>query len=303
MRTPLPRLCLSLCALVVAVGCRTSGETQEPHASDPAAPQAHAGDRTAQREPSTDAWTGALSEDEFKALHDLSDRETPPEHGTWIDLDGARAYLSLPPGATAPVPGVIVIHEWWGLNRHIVHWTDRLAAEGYAALAVDLYLGQVAEDRDTAMALVGAVDRDVALDTLLRAHRFLVEDERVRAPRTASIGWCFGGGWSLELALAEPELDACVVYYGKLVTDPARLASLQADLFGVFGTRDGSIPPDAVADFAEALKTADKPHTIRNFDAEHAFANPSSQRYDEDAAAAAWAQVRAFLAEALQVPR
>jgi carboxymethylenebutenolidase len=297
MLTPRTLLTL-LAALPVTVAC---GTTDDARATDAGRATADAaGTRDAAEEPPTAGWTGALSEEEFKALHELSDRETPPELGTWIDLDGVRAYLSLPPGASAPVPGVIVIHEWWGLNQHIVHWTDRLAAEGYAALAVDLYLGQVARDRDQAMALVSAVDRDVALDTLQRAHRFLVEDERVRAPRTGSIGWCFGGGWSLELALAQPELDACVIYYGKLVTDPERLARLQAELFGVFGTRDGSIPPDSVADFAEALKTADKPHTVRNFEADHAFANPSSQRYDEDAAAAAWAEVRAFLAQTLE---
>jgi carboxymethylenebutenolidase len=256
---------------------------------------------TRERTPADDpGWTGALTEEEFKALHEHADRPAPPSKGETIALGDSRAYLSLPEDPQGPLPGVILIHEWWGLNENIEHWADRLAADGYAALAVDLYGGKTATDPDEAMALVRAVDEVAALGTLRAAHRFLVQDPRIAARRTGSIGWCFGGAWSLRLALAEPELDACVIYYGRLVNDPERLAQMNAELLGIFGSRDTSIPPDAVADFGEALTQAGRSHTIRVYDADHAFANPSSARYDEDAASAAWEEARAFLARTLK---
>ena len=92
--------------------------------------------------------TGSISEEQFMALHDLTTEKAPAPKGEMIDLAGGRAYLSLPEKAQAPLPGIVVIHEWWGLNDHIKHWADRLAAEGYAALAVDLYGGKVATESE-----------------------------------------------------------------------------------------------------------------------------------------------------------
>jgi carboxymethylenebutenolidase len=219
----------------------------------------------------------------------------PALKGKEVTVGGAKAYLSLPDNAKAPLPGIVVIHEWWGLNDHVRHWTDRLAAEGYAALAVDLYGGVVATTPDEAMAAIKKVDDAEALKIMRAGHKFLVEDSRVRATRTASIGWCFGGRKSLELALGEPELDACVMYYGNPITEVAQLAPLKAELLGVFGSRDKSIPPEKVAAFRDALKEAGKTFDIREYDAEHAFANPSNPRYDEVNAGKAWEVTRAFL--------
>jgi len=244
----------------------------------------------------------AISEEEFKALHKPPTNIAPPRHGEMIEIDGTRAYLSLPPGAKAPIPGVIVIHEWWGLNANIMYWADRIAAEGYAAIAVDLYGGVVATDTDTAYSAMNVVDPARAVQTMLAAEEFLRTYPRILAPRTASIGWCFGGSQSLQLALASPELDAAVVYYGNPIVDPAKLTPMRAELLGIFGTRDRSIPPEKVAAFEKALATAHKTATIRSFDAEHAFANPSSARYDEGAAAEAWTIVRAFLKSKLTAP-
>jgi carboxymethylenebutenolidase len=243
--------------------------------------------------------TGALSEEEFKALHQLTDKERPAPKGTMIDLAGARAYLTVPEGKP-PFPGVVVIHEWWGLNRHIQHWADRLAADGCAALAVDLYEGKVAENPDDAMKYMKAVDAAKAQAILKRAHAFLKEDSRAKATKRACIGWCFGGGWSLRQAIATPDLDAAVVYYGQPVVDPAELKAIRAPLLGVFANRDTSIPTARVDEFERALTAAGVKHRILRYDAEHAFANPSSGRYDEKAAAAAWAEVRTFLAERLK---
>jgi carboxymethylenebutenolidase len=240
--------------------------------------------------------TGAVDEEQFKAMHDLKTEKAPPALGAMIDLPGGQAYLSLPPGAKAPLPALVVIHEWWGLNDNIKHWTDRLAAEGYAALAVDLYGGKVATTPDSAMAFMKAVDDQRALAIMRAAHDYLKTNTRIRAARTGSIGWCFGGGMSLKLALAEPELDAAVIYYGRLVTDPKELAAIKAAVLGVFGNKDESIPPAVVNDFDAALTAAKVPYEIRRYDANHAFANPSAASYDHKNAGAAWSEVKKFLA-------
>lgn len=239
--------------------------------------------------------TGAVTEEEFQKLHTLKREQAPPPRGEMVEVAGARAYLSLPEGAQGPLPAVLVIHEWWGLNEHIQHWTDRLAAEGYAALAVDLYGGEVATTPEEAMALLKQVDPARALEVLKAGLAFLEEDARVRAPRTGVIGWCFGGSWSLRTAMAVPELDAAVLYYGNPVTDPEQLASIRAPLLAVFGTKDPSIPESTVDAFEQALAEAGVTSRVLRFEAEHAFANPSAQYYDARAAAAAWQQVRAFL--------
>ncbi len=216
-------------------------------------------------------------------------------------MGGARAYLSLPEGARKPMPGVLVIHEWWGLNEHIMHWADRLAAQGYAALAVDLYGGKVATTPQEAMATMKTVDPKRSVEILRAAHQFLMTDSRVQSTRTGVIGWCFGGAWSLRSGMAIPELNAVVMYYGRPVTDVQELKSIKAPVLGIFGTKDESIPNDVVEEFDEALSDAGVAHRIQKYDAPHAFANPSApDRYNPEAAAAAWEQVRGFLAEHLK---
>jgi carboxymethylenebutenolidase len=241
-----------------------------------------------------------LSEEEFKKLHQLRSDAAPPLHGKMIDLATSRAYLSLPERASAPLPGVVVVHEWWGLNEHVKHWSDRLANDGYAALAVDLYGGTVAQNPDDAMKAMKAVHEDKARAILLDAYGFLKRDPRIRAPKRGVIGWCFGGKWSLELALAAPDLDAAVVYYGHVTTDAKELSALHAPLFAVFGNRDKGIPPSMVDAFEKALTENKARFTIKRYDAEHAFANPSNPRYDEKSAGDAWRNVRAFLARELR---
>lgn len=286
------------CLLAVTVAALLPA-CSAPPAVAPQAPAnaASAGSAPGPSEPGPGGgYTGLLSEEAFKAIHELKAERAPAPRGQDIQIEGGRAYLSLPPGAKPPMPGVVVIHEWWGLNEHIRHWTDRLAEDGYAAVAVDLYGGKVATTPDEAMAAMKAVDSGAALKALRAAHRFLETDPRVAAPRTASIGWCFGGAWSLQLAIHEPALDAAVVYYGRLVTDPAELKAIQAPLLGVFGNRDEGIPPKVVDEFDRALHEAGVPHSILRYDADHAFANPSGKRYDGKAAEDAWKHVRSFLA-------
>jgi len=292
-------------ALALLVACK-----DDPPSPVTTAGPAHVGPSAATTTPAPSASTAApppamsdvpVDEAGFKALHQLKADQAPPPRGEMLNLsDGSRAYLSLPEGQ-APFPALVVIHEWWGLNGHIKHWSDRLANSGYAAIAVDLYGGKVADNPDDAMAYMKTVDGAAAKKTLLAAYELLGNDPRVKANKRGSIGWCFGGKWSLELALAAPELDAAVVYYGHVETNAERLADLQAPLLAIFGTRDEALDPSFVEKFSFGLEQAgDKSFEVVSFDGAHAFANPSGERYEEESAAKAWAKVQAFLGQQLR---
>ena len=206
-------------------------------------------------------------------------------------------FLAMPSDAAEPLPGLIVIHEWWGLNDNIKAMTRRLAGEGYVALAVDLYGGATATTPEKAQALMTAVltEPDMARANLRQAYEYL--DKYALAPRVGSIGWCLGGGWSLQTALMLPrDLDAAVVYYGEITTDPAKLEPLEVPLLGLFGEQDASIPVRDVQLFRNALSQLGKNAEVLIFKgADHAFANPSGGNYQPEAATEAWEKTVAFL--------
>ncbi len=239
-----------------------------------------------------------MDEQAFAALHDLKREKPPAPTGAMVKVGDQQHYLALPKTGKAPFPAMVLIHEWYGLNDHVKHWADRMAGDGYATLAVDLYGGKVATTSQEASALT-KVDPERTIAVLRAAFAFLGTDPRIQAQKRGCMGWCFGGAWSLQLAIAEPKLDACVLYYGRLVDDPAKLAQIQAPVLGVFGTRDKSIPQERIDAFAAAMAKLEKPARVLRYDAEHAFANPSGARYDQKHAAAAWTEVRAFLRERL----
>lgn len=218
-----------------------------------------------------------------------------------LGRDQIRGFLAYPESGASKV-GVIVIQEWWGLNDNIRVMAGRLAAEGYIALAVDLYEGEVAQDRDTAMKLMSrAMDHADRLDDNLRQARAYLEELGV--DRVGVVGWCFGGGWSLRTALLLGErIDAAIVYYGRLVTDREELARLSAPLLGHFGSEDRGIPVTEVRQFEAALQELNKPAEIHLYEgANHAFANPSGTRYDEIAAELAWGRTLEFFASHLKM--
>lgn len=219
--------------------------------------------------------------------------------GAWIEQDGLRAYLARP--ADAPRAGLIVIHEWWGLNENIREMSNRLAAAGYLALAVDLYDGEAAADPARARELMSAaMDDPERIDAQLEAAFHWLHDEGGVA-RVGTIGWCFGGALSLRTAMMLPEeLDAAVIYYGRVVTEPARLAPLMMPILGIFGGQDRGIPVESVLEFEAILQTLGKTADIVIYDdADHAFANPSGTRYEPEAAEDAWRRTLEFLAEHL----
>jgi len=218
-----------------------------------------------------------------------------------VTYGGTKGFLARPAGAQGGLPGMIVIHEWWGLNDNIRAMARRLAGEGYVALAVDLYGGKVASAPEEARELTGAVrdDPEAAEANLREAHAFLKQHG---ATKIGTIGWCFGGGWSLKTGLIlAGQVDATVVYYGRLVTDPEELKAVQAPVLGIFGSEDQGIPVETVREFEKAMKELGKDVRVHVYEgADHAFANPSGTRYNAEAAEDAWAKTLAFLAETLK---
>jgi carboxymethylenebutenolidase len=206
-------------------------------------------------------------------------------------------FLAMPRDATEPLPGIIVIHEWWGLNENIKAMTRRLAGEGYVALAVDLYGGAVADTPNAAQELMTTVLNapGAARENLRQAYEYL--EKYAMAPRIASVGWCLGGGWSLQAALMLPDkLDAAVIYYGAVVLDPKELQVLQMPLLGLFAERDQTIPVADVDAFRATLEQLGKRATIVVYPGvEHAFANASGGAYDDRAANDAWLKTLDFL--------
>lgn len=192
---------------------------------------------------------------------------------------------------------LFVIHEWWGLNDYIKQEVARFAKElpGVNVLAVDLYDGAVAATPDAAGKLMQAVQPERATAILTGARTYAGANARI-----GSVGWCFGGGWSLQTALLTgPQAAGCVVYYGMPETDPAKLAKLQTPVLGIFATQDQWISLKVVAAFEADMKKAKKPLTVKNYDADHAFANPSNPKHNAAFADDAHALAVAFLKKEL----
>jgi carboxymethylenebutenolidase len=206
------------------------------------------------------------------------------------------------PAGKGPFPALIVIHEWWGLNDWVKEQASKLADHGYVALAVDLYRGKVATTPDLAHELMRGVPEDRAKRDLGAAFDYLAAQPNVKKDRIGSIGWCMGGGYSLDVALLEPTLAAAVINYGHLATDPAELKKINAPILGSFGGKDQGIPPEDVKKFGEALDKLGKKVEIKIYpDAGHAFENPNNkQGYRPDDAADAWKRTVDFLGSTLK---
>lgn len=212
-------------------------------------------------------------------------------------------YLAMPADAAEPLPGIIVIHEWWGLNDDVKAATRRLASEGYVALAVDLYGGASATTPERAQALMTELvaDPDGARSNLRQAYDYL--EKYAFAPRIGSIGWALGGGWALQTALLYPDaLDAMVMYYGQVSTSREDLAKLNMPILGFFAGEDASVPVRQVQDFRDLLMELGKNAEVLIVPGvRQAFATPGSANYDERAANEAWTQTLAFLQRNLKL--
>lgn len=281
------------CAAVVLLALLTAGcnsKTPESTDADYAARMAkeHAADRPA-ASPAAQADAGAPIKSQTAQYATVNGR-------------AVNGYLAYPASAEGGLPAVLVFHEWWGLNDNIKSMANQLAAQGYVALAVDLYGGQVADKPEVARTLMeqAAGDRDAMGQNLRQAHAYL--KEQIKATRVGTIGWCFGGGVSLRagLLLAD-QVDAVVIYYGHVGSDPQELKTLKAPVLGLFGAADQGIPVESVRAFESTLKQLNKSAEIHLYEgAAHAFANPSGGNHKPDAAADAWQKSLAFLAQHLK---
>jgi carboxymethylenebutenolidase len=212
-----------------------------------------------------------------------------------------RGVLYTPAGK-GPFPALIVIHEWWGLNDWVKDQASKLSDQGYVTLAVDLYRGKVATTPDMAHEIMRGVPEDRAKRDLHAAFEYLASLPTVKPDRIGSIGWCMGGGYSLDLALQEPTLAADVINYGHLATDTEALKKINAPILGLFGAQDHGITPDDVKKFGAALDQLGKKIDVTIYpDAGHAFENPNNKDgYRADDAANAWQRTVDFLAKTLK---
>ncbi len=226
-------------------------------------------------------------------------QETQTQASDTVETRDAEHGFLARPTAEGSYPGIIMIHEWWGLNDNIKAMAQELANEGYIVYAVDLYNGEVATDAARARELAGSVGENpqAALDTMRAAAAQLREEG---ATQIGSLGWCFGGGQSLQLSLSE-DMDATVIYYGSLVTNPAQLENLNGPVLGIFGAEDSSIPVESVYEFENTLDNLSIENDVYVYPGVgHAFANPSGDNYAPDETADAWEKTVAFLNENLK---
>lgn len=199
-----------------------------------------------------------------------------------IKTAGAKANAYEVKAKKATKNYLIVVHEWWGLNDYIKKEAEHIQDElvNVNVIAIDLYDGKVADNADSAGAYMRAVKDIRAREIINAVIKYAGKDARI-----ASLGWCFGGGWSMQTALmAKTQAVACVMYYGQPELDANKLKSLNCNVLGIFGTKDEWINPKLVTQFQSTMKNANKELIVKNFDAVHAFANPSNPKYDKTAA-------------------
>ena len=224
--------------------------------------------------------------------------------GTMVEFasDGApgAGYLAVP--ALGGGPGVVVLQEWWGLVDHIREVADRFAAEGFVALAPDLYRGESAASPDDAGKLMMALDIGRVEKDLRGAVRYLLGRADVTTARVGTVGFCMGGQLSLYAACENPAVGACVVFYGIHPNVKPNLSALEAPVLGFFAERDAFVPPAAARQLERDLAAAGKSAEVTVFDgADHAFFNDTRPDvYHPGHAAACWSRMLAFFREHVQ---
>lgn len=246
---------------------------------------------------STGEFAQLASAEEFRGSHQLPKSVAQQKAaGTWIEFPTpddktGRGYLIK--SAVASNKYLFVYHEWWGLNDNIVQEAERWAVDlkGVNVIALDLYDGKVATTREAAGELMQSADEIRMRNIIQGALEFAGEKAKV-----ASIGWCFGGGWSMQSALMEGSQAAgCVIYYGMPEKNPEILNELNCKVLGIFAEKDKWINRKVVAEYEQAMNEAGKAYETYWYNAEHAFANPSNLIFDEAAAKDARAKSLDFL--------
>ena len=228
-----------------------------------------------------------LADDEsFQEAHDLPGEIDFDGKGRMIEIpvangEAANAYI-LEAEENPDRKFLIVIHEWWGLNDYVRAETERFfeALDNTTVIALDMYDGKVATEREQAQEFMQGLSEERAAALVAGALAYAGPNARI-----GTLGWCFGGGWSLKTSIAAGDNGkACVMYYGMPVKTAAELAPLQAPILGIFAKKDGWINEEVVGKFEDLAAATKKQLTVRWFEADHAFANPTRDIYVEEAA-------------------
>jgi carboxymethylenebutenolidase len=215
---------------------------------------------------------------------------------------GALGYLAEPAG-TGPHGAVILIHEWNGLVERIKQTADALAAEGYVALAADLYGGRTGSSREENMKLVQETlaNPDEIIRNLNAAANFLKSRNDVTG-KVAAIGWCFGGGVALSYAIGSENHEATAIFYGTLLDDPEQMQRIHHEVYGTFAGLDQRITREQVDGFVAALRKAGVPNDVHVYDdVEHGFWLYVDRDPDRNFQPAldAWRRLKAYLTRTL----
>jgi len=200
---------------------------------------------------------------------------------TFETLDGKTGSAYFVPSPKKSDKYIFVFHEWWGLNDFIKKESDELQSKlgNVNILALDLYDGNVATNREDASKYMQAVKPERAMDIISGAIKYAGKNAKV-----GTLGWCFGGGWSLQASIMlGKQGKACLMYYGIIENTPETFRNLNAPVLGIFAEKDGWVNPSVVANLEKNIKEAGKKITVKSFNADHAFANPSNTSFDEKA--------------------
>jgi carboxymethylenebutenolidase len=210
------------------------------------------------------------------------------------------------PAGKGPFPAVIIVHGDFGPTKWVKRQAERLAGQGYVVLTVDLYRGELPRDVEEAHILERGLEEPRVLANLRAAVDHLAVLPEVRKDRIGILGWDMGGGHALEAAARDRRLRALVICYGRLITDPARLAGLQAPVLGIFAGKDEGITPDTLKRFRAAMAKAGKRLAGLHVypDCESGFLDPANPNLSAPPpgrdVADAWRKIDAFLAEELK---
>ena len=216
-----------------------------------------------------------------------------------VDEKLVYGYFAIPEDMIDPLPAIIVVHDWWGLDDNMREIAQRLAGEGYIVLGVDLFSGgtanALADARDLEISVVE--NPNLAMENLSQARDFI--SNTAGAPQVAVLGYGFGGGWSLRATTDLPDgFSASVSYYGQVHDDTDRLGRLNTPFLGLFAEEDRAIPAADVKRFAAALESLEKDVEVILYpDARRGFADPRSENYNAETANEAWRRAVKFLAE------
>ncbi len=212
---------------------------------------------------------------------------------TYPGAGGTSANAYVVASSTETKDILLVVHEWYGLNDFVKSESDMFSEKfpNMTVIALDLYDGKVAENRTDAATYMQAVQTERALAIINGAKTYIGSEANVY-----TVGWCFGGGWSLQTAIEMgDQAKGAIMFYGMPETNMERLATLKCDVLGIFAGKDQWITEKVAEDFQKIMAKLPNELILKSYDADHGFANPSNPIYDEKASTDAYAQMESFI--------